>query len=162
MKNFGWCFDPCVWACVCECACSSARSSWSCLLLPLLLLLFLLSFEFFWFFLISLPSSSSQQRGWSTRTHFYKTEEYAETNFTVAHKTSSTQLHCVLPLCLRSPSDKIWMFQPWNFTDVLRWSMHPTLKRRLLSFYIDIILVYAFSSNVFFKAGTVLYKNAYL
>ena len=80
------------------------------------------------FFLTSPPSSSAKQRGWSTGTHIYKTEEYAATNFAVAHKTSSTQLHCVLPLCLGSRSHKIWMFELRNFTHVLRWSMHPTLK----------------------------------
>ena len=143
---------------MCERVCVSVRVLQPALLGLVFFFLFFSSiffslYIFIGFFLISLPSSSSQQRGWSTRTHIYTTEKYAATNFAVAHKTSSTQLHCVLPLCLGSPSDKIWMFQPWNFTDVLRWSMHPTLKRRLLSFYIDIILVYAFSSNVFFKAG---------
>ena len=85
-------------------------------------------FIFVWFFLISLPSSSARQRGWSTETHIYKTEKYAATNFAVAYKTSLTQLHCVLPLFLGSRSDKIWIFQLRNFTHVLRWSMHPTLK----------------------------------
>ena len=64
-------------------------------------------FIFVRFLLASLPSSSAKQRGWSTETHIYKAEEYAETNFAVAHKTSSTQLHGVLPLCLGSRSHKI-------------------------------------------------------
>ena len=97
---------------VCERACVSVRVVQPALLGLVFFFLFFSFFFFFlfifiWFFLISLPSSSSQQRGWSTRTHIYKAEEYAVTNFAVAHKYSSTQLHCVLPLDLGSRSDKI-------------------------------------------------------